>query len=403
MRLCCVSLVFLLLLSRSSTGFVVTSHTVARPTKLLLSPDDIVSSSTTLLADWSTLYQSLPDAEQTLLNLLPLWALGSAIGHQLSHPPSNYRANHHPYPRGHYDPEQARRYYARHPLLVAQRVAELWRLGNRWLLGFLADRFVFRCEAANRRLRAAQLLELITQLGPTAIKVGQALSVRDDLLPIEYTSALQSLQDQVPPFLSSAAKHSLHEQLGAERVARLRGVGADLTRTGPVASASIGQVYKARLDNVDVAVKVQRPNVLAEIALDIYLCRELAPVYQWLSRSSTNLQELANEWGRGFIAELDYRDEAAATMRFNAEMQRRNIHAVCAPKVIQDYVTEQVLVTEWVEGTRLDLSSSDDIPRLCSVALNAYLVMLLELQSLHCDPHPGKFCLTHKRDGRASS
>jgi ABC1 atypical kinase-like domain len=97
---------------------------------------------------------------------------------------------------------------------------------------------------------------------------------------------------------------------------------------------------------------------------------------------------LANEWGRGFIAELDYRQEAAATMRFNDEMAARQLTAVCAPQVWPDYSTQQVLVTQWVDGTRLDQSDAEDVPRLCAVALNAYLVMLLELQSLHCDPHP---------------
>jgi hypothetical protein len=79
-------------------------------------------------------------------------------------------------------------------------------------------------------------------------------------------------------------------------------------------------------------------------------------------------------------------------------MQKRNLNAVCAPTVITQYSTEQILVTEWVDGTRLDRSDADDVPRLCSVALNAYLVMLLELQKLHCDPHPGNLIRT--RDGR---
>ena len=134
-----------------------------------------------------------------------------------------------------------------------------------------------------------------------------------------------------------------------------------------------------------VAVKIQRPDVLAEIALDLYLCREWAPLYQKLAQSPTDFQVLVNEWGRGFIAELDYRTEAAHTDRFNEEMKKRNLQAVCAPKVFHQVSTSRVLVTEWVEGTRIDQSPDvDDIPRLCSVALNAYLVMLLELRSLHC-------------------
>ena len=129
--------------------------------------------------------------------------------------------------------------------------------------------------------------------------------------------------------------------------------------------------------NRPVAVKVQRPNVLAEIALDLYLVREFAPIYQKFTGGATDLQALADEWGRGFIAELDYRQEAAATMRFNTAMQQRGLNAVCAPVVVPEYSTETILTTEWVDGTRLDESDAADVPRLCAVALNAYLVMLV--------------------------
>jgi predicted unusual protein kinase regulating ubiquinone biosynthesis (AarF/ABC1/UbiB family) len=158
-------------------------------------------------------------------------------------------------------------------------------------------------------------------------------------------------------------------------------------------------VYRGFIEDREVAVKVQRPNVLAEIALDLFIVRDIvAPIYQRVTRTGTDLVGLANEWGRGFIAELDYKKEAASTTRFNEEMRKRNLNAVCAPSVLGDYSTEQILVTEWVDGIRLDKSDAEDVPRLCAVALNAYLVMLLELKSLHCDPHPGNLLRTN--DGR---
>jgi ABC1 atypical kinase-like domain len=322
----------------------------------------------------------------------------TAVFYALSHPPLDYRNGMEPYARGQYDYVQAKAYYSRHPLLVARRLAQVLRLSNTFLIHYLVDKYVFRRDddpVVNTK-RAQELLTLITQLGPTAIKIGQALSVRPDIINAEYSKALSTLQDQVPPFDSSLAREMLRQELGAERVARLKNINRE-----PVASASIGQVYKATVlvndDNaagsnqLQVAVKVQRPNVLAEIALDLYLARELAPLYQALTKSSSDLQALANEWGRGFIVELDYTLEAAATMRFNDEMARRNLNAVvCAPRVLPQYSTARVLTTEWVDGTRLDDNSTSsgggnaqDIPRLCSVALNAYLVMLLELQSLH--------------------
>ena len=173
--------------------------------------------------------------------------------------------------------------------------------------------------------------------------------------------------------------------MGEQKFAKLQDVKFE---NGPVASASIGQVYRGFIDDTEVAVKIQRPNVLSEIALDLFIVREFAPYYQKITRSATDFQGLANEWGRGFIVELDYNTEAANTMRFNEEMKKRGMTTVTAPIVVENYSTNRVLVTEWVQGKRLDQSGTDDVPRLCSVALNAYLVMLLELQSLHCDPHP---------------
>jgi hypothetical protein len=326
--------------------------------------------------------------------------VATALLYQVSHnPASQYRAGHEPYTRSRgYDPVQAQTYYTARPYLVAQRVAQLVRMGNRFLWNVAVwDKYVTRREVENRGQRAQELLQLITQLGPTAIKVGQALSVRPDLIPKEYATALASLQDQVPPFDGTQARAVLLEQLGVERFNTIKGLGLEQNK-GPVASASIGQVYRGYIEDKQVAVKVQRPNVLAEIALDLYIVREFAPIYQKFTGGSTDLQALANEWGRGFIAELDYRAEAISTTAFNQEMQRRNLNAVCAPTVVTEYSTERILVTEWVEGRRLDQSDADDVPRLCSVALNAYLVMLLELQSLHCDPHPGNLLRT--TDGR---
>jgi predicted unusual protein kinase regulating ubiquinone biosynthesis (AarF/ABC1/UbiB family) len=135
---------------------------------------------------------------------------------------------------------------------------------------------------------------------------------------------------------------------------------------------------------VEVAVKVQRPNVLSEIALDVFITREIAPYYQKFTMNDTNLQCLADEWGRGFISELTYDQEAKNTILFNQEMEAKNMNAVCAPTVITELSTDRVLTTEWVNGIRLDRSEEEDVARLCGVALNAYLVMLLETGTLHC-------------------
>lgn len=271
-----------------------------------------------------------------------------------------------------------------------------------WLvLGKLLKDEDYTALRKNEPRRAKEALELCTQLGPTFIKLGQALSIRTDLVPEMYALELRQLQDAVPPFSSDEAREVLKQELG---VSDLNQIFETLSEE-PVASASIGQVYRGTLkDGTDVAVKVQRPGILAEIALDLHVLRLLTPIQTRLQNMANGLDTdpadieqgvaLVDEWGRGFVAETDYRLEATNTIQFEVAMRKRNLDAVCAPTVVESLVRDKVLATEWVEGTRLDRDASPDVPRLCGVAINAYLTMLLDTGVLHCDPHPGNLLRT---------
>lgn len=193
----------------------------------------------------------------------------------------------------------------------------------------------------------------------------------------------------MPPFPSDEAKEVLRREWGQS----INGILSEITDE-PVASASIGQVYKGKLkDGREVAVKVQRPGILAEIALDLHVLRVLTPIQTFLQNAANGrktVQEdidaaisLVDEWGRGFVAETDYRLEARNTIQFEQAMRERGLDAVCAPGVVEELTRDKVLVTEWVEGTRLDRDASPDVPRLCGVAINAYLTMLLDTGVLH--------------------
>ena len=311
-----------------------------------------------------------------------------------------------------YDPLAADAYYARRPLAVVKRVLRLASLTSAFNAGILFDWLVlgrmmkdetYSALRANEPRRAREALDLCNRLGPTFIKLGQALSIRTDIVPEAYALELRRLQDAVPPFDSGDARAVLRRELG---VADLADVFDDLSAE-PVASASIGQVYRGRLrgavaggGSADVAVKVQRPGILGEIALDLHVLRLLTPIQTRLQNAINGRStepgdveqgvSLVDEWGRGFVAETDYRLEARNTVQFEAAMRKRGLDAVCAPTVVGGLVRDKVLVTEWVEGTRLDRDASDDVPRLCGVAINAYLTMLLDTGVLHCDPHPGE-------------
>ena len=287
----------------------------------------------TSLPEFPSSFNELPALLSTHPNIFLLVAVGAtlfSVLYSLAYPEEDFRKGYEPYPRGSYDPLVARAYYARHPLLVAKRSLQLLRFSNGFIFNILFDKYIRRDEEKYRKERAIELLDLIQKAGPTAIKVGQALSVRPDLIPAEYADVLTTLQDRVPPFATTEAKDLLRSELGAG-LSKIETQGKAFNE--PVASASIGQVYRTQATLSDgsrkeVAVKVQRPNVLSEIALDLHIVREFAPTYKWLTRSATDYQGLANEWGRGFIAELAYTEEASNTMKFNDDMAKRGLNAV---------------------------------------------------------------------------
>jgi predicted unusual protein kinase regulating ubiquinone biosynthesis (AarF/ABC1/UbiB family) len=340
--------------------------------------------------------------------------------------------------QGSYNEEAAKAFYGERPLLVVKRLLSLAQLTGAFNLKLLFDylRTPKGAEAwINEAERAKEALVLATKLGPTFIKLGQAASIRTDLIPQPYALELRQLQDAVPPFESQKAMEIVRRELGVESLSE---VFSSLS-SEPVASASIGQVYKGTLKRKrgggrrgrrrtattkisstgeseqqgeeeegeagrEVAVKVQRPSVLSEIALDLFLLRLLAPLQVRISNALNKVPTdegdiatalaLVDEWGRGFVAEVDYKLEAKNTKEFKAAMERRNLQAVTAPTVVDELSSSVVLVTEWVEGTRLDRDASSDVPRLCGVAINAYLTMLLDTGTLHCDPHPGNLLRT---------
>mmetsp|Transcript_3419 Transcript_3419/g.5268 ORF Transcript_3419/g.5268 Transcript_3419/m.5268 type:complete len:839 (-) Transcript_3419:43-2559(-) len=302
-----------------------------------------------------------------------------------------------PYSEAAYDPSAAEEYFQNHPLDALGRLLQLSSLTGGFVVSLLLDKVLNRSDDdVITERRAKQLLEVLTDLGPAFIKVGQALSIRTDLLPPIYAKGLAGLQDAVPPFSSVEGRAIIEKELGI----RINDVFADFS-SEPVASASIGQVYKATLkeSGMDVAVKVQRPNVLRDVALDLFLMRRLAPLYlKYNNDSNTDLVGLIDAWGVGFVNELDYEREAEATTAFSVAMKERGLGSVTAPEVMYDFSSKRVLTTRWVDGVRLDASKTNDVPRLCGVALNAYLTMLLDTGTLHCDPHPGNLLRT--QDGK---
>lgn len=340
----------------------------------------------------SLIHKDLPPSVTLLIASYVTYSVISTILSFGQEPPPNS-----PYPMNKYDPVSARRYFDGKWGLVVSRAIEVSFFSGTFLTGILLDYATGKLET-NSDVRAEELSVLLTKLGPSFIKIGQSLSIRTDLLSPAYVRGLKSLQDQVPAFSTAEAREIIETELGGS----IESIFEDFP-SEPIAAASLGQVYKAVVRNDgedngverDVAVKVQRPNIMNQIALDMHLIREVAPVIKRTFNINTDFVGVVDTWAVGFVDELDYIEEAINAKSFTEGIAKTPLSGVVfAPPVVDELTTGKVLTTDWVVGERLDKSAKEDVSVLCSIAMNSYLTMMLETGLLHCDPHPGNLLRT---------
>jgi ubiquinone biosynthesis protein len=238
--------------------------------------------------------------------------------------------------------------------------------------------------------RAEAFRKRLVELGPAYVKLGQVLSTRPDLLPDVYIRELEKLQDDVDPIPFADVERTVEEELKT----RLSKLYADFDKE-PIGSASLGQVHAATLrDGRSVVVKVQRPNIRADLAEDIEFFRELASFLTSHTKAGERIDMVGviQQLERALADELDYRIEArnAATFRRSlAEFPR-----ILIPKVIEAYSTERVLTTERIRGTKIDEVSplvriEHDFHPVADELTRAYLKQITIDGHFHADPHPG--------------
>lgn len=294
-----------------------------------------------------------------------------------------------------YDARAIAQYYSRRPWLGFWRSFRIVLSFFGFFLGLKWDSWQHQA-GAHHPQRAEQLRRILTQLGPTFIKVGQALSTRPDLVRRDFLDELIKLQDQLPPFPTEMAFAIIEAELDRSLDETFQQISEK-----PVAAASLGQVYWARLySGEEVAVKVQRPNLLPTLTLDLYLMRWAASwMAPWLPLNlGHDLTLIVDEFGCKLFEEIDYLNEGRNAEKFATNF--RDDPTVKVPAIYWRYSSHRVLTLEWIHGFKLTdaerISETGlDIDTVIQIGVTSGLRQLLEFGFFHADPHPGNlFAMT---------
>ncbi|HEY8226628.1 MAG TPA: AarF/ABC1/UbiB kinase family protein [Pyrinomonadaceae bacterium] len=246
-------------------------------------------------------------------------------------------------------------------------------------------------KAARLEKQAVWLSKSLVSLGPTFIKIGQALGTRADLLPLAYVKELSTLQDQVPAFPTADAFARIEAELGRS----LRECYAEID-SEPVASASLGQVYRARLSSgQEVAVKVQRPGLEEIIRFDIAILYRLVKLTnRFFPKANENAdwEGMLHEFHNTVFEEMDYVKEGRNADRFRYNF--RTWQVIRVPRIYWSHTSRRVLTLEFIRGTKVIDVEGLRARRISAVKVNrllvrTYLKQLLEDGFFHADPHPG--------------
>ncbi len=271
--------------------------------------------------------------------------------------------------------------------------------------GFLFERFNpgRLWGSAQRRLAIqgstpSRLRQMLEELGPTYVKIGQLLSTRPDVIGVEYISELEKLQDEVPPF----GRRELIETLESEGI----DIDRDFTffNMQPIAAASIAQVHEAETKSGEkIVLKIQRPGIERVIETDLIVLTELSRLAEKRTQWGRlyKISEVAGELAQALRGELDFRREAR-----NADLFRKNFSGskkVIIPAVFWEFSSTRILALERVVGTKIqDIvqkpDSGIDRRQIAHQLVEALFNQLFEHGFFHADPHPGNIAIA--ADGR---
>ncbi|MBW1971571.1 MAG: AarF/ABC1/UbiB kinase family protein [Deltaproteobacteria bacterium] len=247
-----------------------------------------------------------------------------------------------------------------------------------------------RREKVETLTRAERVRMALEELGPTFIKLGQILSTRPDLVPVNFLQELVKLQDNVPPFDYNDVKLIVETELESP----IRKIFKDFEES-PLAAASIGQVHRAKLiDGEEVVVKVQRPNIRRIVEVDLEIMLHLATLMERHLEGFELHQptKIVEEFARAIEKELDYTIEASHLERFGNQFL--GDPTIYVPKVYIDETTTRVLTMEYIDGIKsYELNQLKqkgfDLKEIASRGADLLMKQIFIYGFFHADPHPG--------------
>jgi ubiquinone biosynthesis protein len=235
-----------------------------------------------------------------------------------------------------------------------------------------------------QRMKAA-----IEELGPTYIKLGQVLSTRRDLFDKDILDEISKLRDDTKKFPTEEAIKIFEEEIGQKIVDVFSYFNEE-----PIAAASIGQVYEARLRNgQNVIVKIQKPHIEKTIKSDIDILKTVAVAVSDLKKDlNLDLMDIVEQFETQILRELDYSFEAINANRFKKMFE--SSEEVYIPDIYTEYCTRKVLVLEKIEGIKLSeidaiKSKGWNCTKIVNIGVRSFFIQVLKHCFFHADPHPG--------------
>ena len=251
-------------------------------------------------------------------------------------------------------------------------------------------------EISQAKVEAATFIrDGLLRLGPTFVKLGQVISTRTDVLPVEYTDILKTLQDDVPGFSTQRAKDIIFFELGKDCDSVFQNFSVE-----PLAAASLGQVHTAMYKGKKVAIKVQRAGLKELFDVDLKNLKKLAEL---LDRFDPKTDGADRDWvsiyeesERLLYLEIDYLNEASNCERFARDFA--DVDWVRVPDVFREVSTPRVLTMEFIESFKLtDIERVEalglDRELLAKRTADAFLKQIVETGYFHCVSMRVSVCL----------